>query len=114
MNLNTLTKSIYRLLFLSVLFNSCNGQENTTDLLKEPLWSMSNLGYIKVDHGETEPTGWIRDNADISHKIWLLITSDSVVQCQELDQKLTTKKDQEIKHPKALLLGLFLFPYRLF
>lgn len=30
------------------------------------------------------------------------------MQCQELGQKLTTKKDQETKHSKALLLGLFL------
>jgi hypothetical protein len=58
--------------------------------------------YTKEDLGEIEPIGWIRDNVDISLRIWLLITSDSVVPCQELVLKQITRKDQEIKHTKAL------------
>ena len=58
--------------------------------------------YTKEVHGETERIGWIRDNVDISLKIWLQITSASVVPCQELVQKQITRNDQEIKHIKAL------------
>lgn len=35
MNLNALAKPLYYLLFLSVLFTSCNGQDNTTALTEK-------------------------------------------------------------------------------
>ena len=54
------------------------------------------LEFIKEDLGEIELIGWIQLKEDISHKIWQLIISDLDVQCLELVQKLTRKKEPEI------------------
>ena len=56
------------------------------------------LEFTREGLGKIESIGWILQQGDFIPKIWLQISSDLDVQCQELVQNLKTKENEKIKN----------------
>ena len=56
------------------------------------------LEFTREGLGKIESSGWIQQQGDFIPKIWLQISSDLDVQCQELVQNLKTKENEKIKN----------------
>ena len=81
MNLNALAKPLYYLLFLSVLFTSCNGQDNTTALTEKVNESIPlKTGYPKISKNKatSEHQSVYCSLQDKAGNIWFGTSGDGV------------------------------------